>query len=81
MINTFTKIILLFGLLLPLSVFAQDDDVKADVTISIQQDKETWAGQQVTVSLDLKTTGFSFSNSHFNLPELSGAFLMPAVHS
>ena len=76
MINTFTKIILLFGLLLPLSVFAQDDDVKADVTISIQQDKETWAGQQVTVNLDLKTTGFSFSNSHFNLPELSGAFLM-----
>jgi hypothetical protein len=76
MINTFTKIILLFGLLLPLSVFAQENDVKADVTIGIQQDKETWAGQQVTVNLDLKTTGFSFSNSHFNLPELSGAFLM-----
>ena len=76
MINTFTKIILLFCLLLPLSVFAQDNDVKADVTISIQRDKETWAGQQVTVNLDLKTTGFSFSNSHFNLPELSGAFLM-----
>ena len=76
MINTFTKIILLFCLLLPLSVFAQDDDVKADVTISIQRDKETWAGQQVTVNLDLKTTGYSFSNSHFNLPEVSGAFLM-----
>jgi len=76
MINTFIKITLLFGLLLPLSVFAQDDDVKADVTISIQRDKETWAGQQVTVNLDLKTTGFSFSNSHFNLPEVSGAFLM-----
>jgi len=76
MINTFIKIILLFGLLLPLSVLAQDNDVKADVTISIQQDQETWAGQQVTVNLDLKTTGFSFSNSHFNLPEVSGAFLM-----
>jgi len=76
MINTFIKIVLLFGLLLPLSVFAQDDDVKANVSISIQQDKETWAGQQVTVNLDLKTTGFSFSNSHFNLPEISGAFLM-----
>ena len=76
MIKTFVKIILLFSLLLPLSVFAQNDDVKADVAISIQQDKETWAGQQVTVNLDLKTTGFSFSNSHFNLPEVNGAFLM-----
>ena len=76
MIKLFVKIILLFGLLLPHSVFAQDDDVKADVTISIQQEQETWVGQQVTVNLDLKTTGFSFSNSHFNLPELSGAFLM-----
>ena len=76
MINTFPKIILLFGLLLPLCVFAQDSDVKADVAISIQQNQETWAGQQVTVNLDLKTTGFSFSNSHFNLPEVSGAFLM-----
>ena len=76
MINTFVKIILLFGLLLPLSVLAQDKDVKADVAISVQQDQETWAGQQVTVNLDLKSTGFSFSNSHFNLPEVSGAFLM-----
>ena len=76
MISTFVKIILLFGLLLPFSVFAQDKDVKADVAISVQQDQETWAGQQVTVNLDLKSTGFSFSNSHFNLPEVSGAFLM-----
>ncbi len=76
MISTFVKIILPFGLLLPFSVFAQDKDVKADVAISVQQDQETWAGQQVTVNLDLKSTGFSFSNSHFNLPEVSGAFLM-----
>ena len=68
--------ILLTGLLLPLSLFAQDNEVKADVSISIEQDKEIWAGQQVTLDLDLKTTGFSFSNSHFNLPEVNGAFLM-----
>jgi hypothetical protein len=55
---------------------AQDNEVKAAVTITIQQDQEIWTGQQVTLNLDLKTTGFSFSNTHFNLPEVSGAFLM-----
>jgi len=74
--STLTKIILLFGLLLPFSMSAQDKDVKADVVISFQQDQEIWAGQQVTVNLDLKSTGFSFSDTHFNLPDVSGAFLM-----
>jgi len=64
------------GLLLPLALFAQDDEIKAGVDISIEQDREVWAGQQITLNLDLKTTGFSFSNTHFNLPEVSGAFLM-----
>ncbi|MDX2416550.1 MAG: BatD family protein [Xanthomonadales bacterium] len=68
--------ILLSGLLLPLSLLAQGNEVRAGVSISIEQDKEIWAGQQVTLDLDLKTTGFSFSNSHFNLPEVNGAFLM-----
>ena len=70
------KVLLVTGLLLPLSLSAQDDEVKAAVDISIEKDRETWAGQQVTLMLDLKTTGFSFSNTHFNLPEVSGAFLM-----
>lgn len=70
------KALFLTGLLLPFSVLAQDNEVKAAVDISIEQDQDTWAGQQVTLNLDLKTTGFSFSNSHFNLPEVSGAFLM-----
>lgn len=70
------EVILAGFLLLPLYVFAQDNDVKADVAISIQQYQENWTGQQLTVNLDLKTTGFSFSNSHFSLPEVSGAFLM-----
>jgi len=76
MISNFVKIILLLSLLLPFSVSAQDKDVRADAAINFQQDQETWAGQQLTVNLDLKTTGFSFSNTHFNLPEVSGAFLM-----
>lgn len=67
---------LLTGLLLPLSLSAQDNEVKAGVSISTEQDNDIWAGQQVTLDLDLKTTGFSFSNSHFNLPEVNGAFLM-----
>jgi hypothetical protein len=70
------KFIILAGLLLPTSVLAQDNEVKASVAISIEQTQEVWAGQQVTLNLDLKTTGLSFSNSHFNLPEVNGAFLM-----
>jgi hypothetical protein len=61
---------------LPLFVAAQEDDLSAEVVISVQQDEVFWTGQQVTVNLDLKTTGLSFSNTHFNLPEVSGAFLM-----
>ena len=70
------RLFLVTGLLLPLSLSAQDDEVKAGVDISIEQDRENWAGQQITLMLDLKTTGFSFSNTHFNLPAVSGAFLM-----
>ena len=70
------KFIIFAGLLLPTSVLAQDNELKAAVAISIEQTREVWAGQQVTLNLDLKTTGLSFSNSHFNLPEVNGAFLM-----
>lgn len=69
-------IIMVSSLLLPVSLLAQNAEVKADVSISTNLDQEIWAGQQLTLDLDLKTTGFSFSNSHFNLPEVSGAFLM-----
>jgi hypothetical protein len=63
-------------LLAPFAVFAQQDEVQARVDIGIQPGQAFWAGQQITVNLDLKTTGFSFSDSHFNLPEVSGGFLM-----
>ena len=69
-------VIVLAVLFLPQGIFAQDSDLNASVDINIQQHQEIWAGQQVTINLDLKTTGLSFSNSHFNLPEVSGAFLM-----
>ncbi len=76
MSRNFLKIILLTSFMLPGSIVAADEEVKADVAISIQQDQDIWAGQQVTLNLDLKTTGFSFSDSQFNLPEVPGAFLM-----
>jgi len=69
-----SSIVLLLSL--QITVLAADDEVQANVAISIQQENEIWTGQQVTLNLDLKTTGFSFSNTHFNLPEVSGAFLM-----
>lgn len=70
------SLILLASVLLSLPVFAQENEVEAGITISIDQDRDIWAGQQVTLNLDLRTTGFSFSNSHFNLPEVNRAFLM-----
>ena len=68
--------IVITAMLMPLSLFAQDNDVRAGVSISVESTGDIWTGQQVTLDLDLKTTGFSFSNTHFNLPEVNGAFLM-----
>lgn len=62
--------------LIPPGAHAQEDGLKAAVAISLQQEGKIWSGQQVTLNLDLKTTGFSFSNTHFNLPEVGDAFLM-----
>jgi hypothetical protein len=67
---------LILYLLLPLESRAQDEGVKASASVSTQPDREIWAGQQVSINLDLKTTGFSFSNTLFNLPEVEGGFLM-----
>ena len=76
MTKSFRQALFLTCLLLSFTGAAQGTDVKARVVISVQQVQAIWAGQQVTLNLDLKTTGFSFSNSHFNLPEVSSAFLM-----
>jgi len=76
MIRYLNATLLLAGVLLALATAAADDEVKAGVQISVDKDREFWAGQQITLNLDLKTTGFSFSDTHFNLPEVDGAFLM-----
>ena len=75
--NSFLRTVTVsIGLLMPFSVVAQGEEVMAAVDVSVQQQRDIWTGQQVTLNLDLKTTGFAFSNTHFNLPEISGAFLM-----
>ncbi len=76
MTKFFLKTIFLTGLLFPLTGMTQENTVKADVGISIQKNQGIWTGQQVTVNLDLKTSGISFSDSHFDLPEVPGAFLI-----
>jgi len=70
------KAILLISFLLSGIASAQENNIQADVAISIQQAGNIWMGQQVTLDIDLKTTGFSFSDTTFNLPEVAGAFLM-----
>lgn len=72
----FLPFVLMPALLLPVSVVSGDDDVKASANISIGAGQDLWAGQQITLYLDLKTTGFSFSNTRFNLPEVKDGFLM-----
>jgi hypothetical protein len=76
MIKHLHTAIVLAGLLMPLVVMAQEDQVEAAVDISTRQNQKIWAGQQVTINLDLKTTGYSFSTVLFNLPQVSNAFLM-----
>lgn len=67
---------LLLYLLSVHSAVAEDTELKASIEISVQQETTNWAGQQLTLNLDLKTTGFSFADVYFNLPEVRGAFLM-----
>jgi hypothetical protein len=73
--NPAKPLVMVAGLLVLLGMNARCDEVAAGVAISTQQ-QNAWVGQQITVNLDLKTTGFRFSNVHFSLPQVSNAFLM-----
>ncbi|MCF6225617.1 MAG: BatD family protein [Xanthomonadales bacterium] len=57
-------------------VAVAEDRLQTNIDISVQQQGAIWTGQQVTLNLDLKTTGYGFTDTHFNLPEVTGAFLM-----
>lgn len=51
---------------------AQDGRVR----LQLGTEGTLWAGQQVTLDLDLLTNGMSFSEIHFNIPAVEGAFLL-----
>lgn len=68
-------VVLAFALLLagvPAPACAQEARVRA----AIGAEETPWAGQQVTLDLDLLTDGTSFSDVQFNLPDVEGAFLL-----
>ncbi len=79
MSNLFIRINLLlaaFIYLLPNSLIAQESPLETRIATSIQAEQELWMGQQITLNIDLKTNGQSFSDTLFSLPEVSGAFLL-----
>lgn len=49
---------------------------EAEVAVSLATEDPPWAGQQVTVNLDLKTGDLSFANVFFDLPQVEGGFLL-----
>lgn len=77
MMNSLCLKSVLFSALL-FSTFAviAEDPLQATISFSVQQQNTIWTGQQVTLNLDLKTTGYGFTDTHFSLPEVAGAFLM-----
>ena len=71
------KICILCSLLLGTTVTRiSEADVKGRVRVSVTAQDEFWVGQQIEVNLDLLTTGYSFSDSRFNLPEIPGVLLL-----
>lgn len=67
-------VVLLINLLVAHSVSCAEPEGR--VRASLQSDETAWVGQPLQLNLDLLTTGYSFSDTQFNLPEVSGAFLM-----
>jgi len=53
-------------------------DVKGRVRASLESGEVNWVGQQITLNLDVMTTGYRFFDIRFNLPEVAGAFLVQA---
>lgn len=49
---------------------------EAEVHLVAANDGVPWAGEQVTLYLDLKTNDLSFADVFFDLPEVPGAFLL-----
>lgn len=57
-------------------VGSQDPELRGRVSASLSDDGPYWVGQAVTVKLDVASTGFSFSDQRFELPEVPGAVVL-----
>jgi hypothetical protein len=56
--------------------FAAAQEQRAEVTLGPGGQGPFWTGEQLTLELDLSTPALSFSDIHFNLPEVPGALVL-----
>ena len=54
------------------------DAVQGEIRLRPGREGVVWVGQELEINLDLLSTGFSFGGQHFNLPQVSGAYLLQA---
>lgn len=68
------------SLFLALPTLAQGSDHEhgSDIRLSIDREGPFWVGQRVPVNLELWTDALSFSGQSFQLPDVSGGFLVSA---
>jgi hypothetical protein len=71
---------LLWLLLLPDGILAADE-VQGDIRLEPAREDISWVGQELELNLELWTTGLSFGDQLFVLPEVRGAYLMQADSS
>ena len=65
----------LYALLLFL-VPVQASALEARMRVSLEGEAPYWVGQRIAVSVDILSTGFSFSQQRFDLPEVPGVILL-----
>ena len=56
--------------------FAAAQEQRAQVSLGLGGEGPFWTGEQLTLNLDLSTPALSFSDIHFNLPEVPGALVL-----
>lgn len=64
-------------LLLLLAVPSSAKALEAQMRVALAGEEPYWVGQRIGVTVDLLSTGFSFSQQRFDLPQLPGVVLLP----
>jgi hypothetical protein len=75
-IKTHRLVLMLLFCLPAFYAVSQADTPQGNVRTALATDGPFWVGQAVTVHVDLLATGFTFSNQHFDLPEVPGALVL-----